>query len=312
MAVKFTGEVHPFADEWPMMSDAELDAMAADIGERGLQKPVVLGKAGQLLDGRNRLAACKRAEVEPRFEVYAGDDVVAFIWSANALRRETTPSQKAMLAAAALPFYEAEAKERQKRKPATDPESVVANWPQQIPEPKARDKAAAATGASGRSVARAKKVKDADPELAEKVKAGEVTLNAAEKTVRTNAATVARENGYTRKPGEILADYPKLRGPSNVLTADESYALAEAVAAHMTKKPGDNEKEVVATASLNWRLIGGRRMKKLLTEIQKEAQLRRGFPAAVATDGRHLIEELEELLTTTGTVLAKWREDINK
>jgi len=69
MAVKFTGEVHPFADEWPMMSDAELDAMAADIGERGLQKPVVLGKAGQLLDGRNRLAACKRAEVEPRFEV---------------------------------------------------------------------------------------------------------------------------------------------------------------------------------------------------------------------------------------------------
>jgi ParB-like chromosome segregation protein Spo0J len=310
MAVKFTGEVHPFADEWPMMSDAELDAMAADIGERGLQKPVVLGKAGQLLDGRNRLAACKRAEVEPRFEVYAVDDVVAFIWSANALRRETTPSQKAMLAAAALPFYEAEAKERQKRKPATDPDSVSATLHGQIG--KATEKAAAATGASARNVAKAKKVAEADPELAAKVKAGEVSLNEAEKTVRTNAATVARENGYTRKPGEILADYPKLRGPSNVLTADESYALAEAVAAHMTKKPGDNEKEVVATASLNWRLIGGRRMKKLLTEIQKEAQLRRGFPAAVATDGRHLIEELEELLTTTGTVLAKWREDINK
>jgi hypothetical protein len=63
------------------------------------------------------------------------------------------PLPKAMLAAAALPFYEAEAKERQKRKPATDPDSVSATLHGQIG--KATEKAAAATGASGRSVARA-------------------------------------------------------------------------------------------------------------------------------------------------------------
>lgn len=82
-------KVHPAADLFPMMSDVELDELAADIAKNGLRQPIVLwhenGKvtaadekgwerdieAGKppglllLLDGRNRLAAIARAFTDP-------------------------------------------------------------------------------------------------------------------------------------------------------------------------------------------------------------------------------------------------------
>ena len=64
--------VHPAADMLPMMSDAELEDLAADIKANGLLEPIVVwednteaAKGGEgpfptyLLDGRNRLAALK-------------------------------------------------------------------------------------------------------------------------------------------------------------------------------------------------------------------------------------------------------------
>ena len=64
--------VHSAADKLPMMSDAELEALAADIKANGLLEPIVVwednteaAKGGEgpfptyLLDGRNRLAALK-------------------------------------------------------------------------------------------------------------------------------------------------------------------------------------------------------------------------------------------------------------
>ena len=46
-----------------------------------------------LLDGRNRLAACKLAGVEPRIEVYDGDDEGAFVRSSNERRHQSTGSR---------------------------------------------------------------------------------------------------------------------------------------------------------------------------------------------------------------------------
>src|SRR5690606_7942736 len=51
------------------------------------------------------------------------------------------------------------------------------------PAPKARDQAAAALGVSGRAVGQAKRIKEADPEAFERVKAGEVSLRQAERQV---------------------------------------------------------------------------------------------------------------------------------
>jgi hypothetical protein len=57
----------------------------------------------QLIDGRNRLKACKLAGVEPRFQKLDGTDPVAFIYSANINRRDLTKSQRAMLIAKRYP-----------------------------------------------------------------------------------------------------------------------------------------------------------------------------------------------------------------
>lgn len=69
--IGFTGEIHPLADIFPMMLDDELDDLAADIKANGQQYPIVLDSTGVLIDGRNRLEACRRAGVAPEFQVRA-------------------------------------------------------------------------------------------------------------------------------------------------------------------------------------------------------------------------------------------------
>lgn len=92
--------VHPIAAIFPMMTDEELDDLAADIKEKGQQVPIVLGADGVLLDGRNRLEGCRRAGVEPRFETRADlntpEAIVAYVISMNAQRRHLSKGQIAM------------------------------------------------------------------------------------------------------------------------------------------------------------------------------------------------------------------------
>lgn len=89
---------HPLAGLFPMLSDSEIAELADDICTFGQRVPIVV-LDGQVLDGRNRLAACKFAEIEPAFELYEGDDPLAFVLSHNLHRRHLTASQRAMVAA---------------------------------------------------------------------------------------------------------------------------------------------------------------------------------------------------------------------
>ena len=94
-------KVHPIAELFPMMSDEELEELASDIKANGLQQPIVLDQDGTLIDGRNRLEACTRAEIEPKTTVLNGQDATAFILSANIQRRNLTKGQIAMVMAKA-------------------------------------------------------------------------------------------------------------------------------------------------------------------------------------------------------------------
>ena len=89
--------VHPVAALFPMLSEEELQELAADIKANGLQQPIVLDDEGRVVDGRNRNVACGIAGVEPRFETLDGDPV-AHIVSANLQRRHLSKGQRAMLA----------------------------------------------------------------------------------------------------------------------------------------------------------------------------------------------------------------------
>jgi hypothetical protein len=87
-----------------MMSDEELADLAADIKANGLIHPIVTDASGKvLIDGRNRLAACKLAGVEPTFRGLNGEDPAAFIVSVNLARRNLTKGQQAMALAMIYP-----------------------------------------------------------------------------------------------------------------------------------------------------------------------------------------------------------------
>ena len=91
-------QAHRLANHFPMMDAAELDALADDIRKNGLRQPIVKWQ-GRVLDGRNRLAACQKAGVKPRFETFKGKDPLGFVLSQNLERRHLTPCQRAMLGA---------------------------------------------------------------------------------------------------------------------------------------------------------------------------------------------------------------------
>lgn len=89
---------HALAELFPMLSEKEIGELADDIVTYGQREPIML-LDGKVLDGRNRLAACRFAQVEPRFVDYEGDDPLGFVLSLNLHRRHLTESQRAMVAA---------------------------------------------------------------------------------------------------------------------------------------------------------------------------------------------------------------------
>jgi hypothetical protein len=96
-----TREVHPVADLFPMLAADELAELAGDIKTRGLIQPIMLDPKGRIFDGRNRLAACELAGVEPEFETYDGNDPDGYALAVNINRRHMTKGQQAMVAAKA-------------------------------------------------------------------------------------------------------------------------------------------------------------------------------------------------------------------
>jgi ParB-like nuclease family protein len=85
-----------------MLDEEELEELAFDIKNNGLQQPLVVAELGDeplLVDGRNRREACRRAGVIPDYVLFDGADPVAYILSANINRRHMTKGQRAVVVA---------------------------------------------------------------------------------------------------------------------------------------------------------------------------------------------------------------------
>lgn len=99
--------VHPYADVFPMLNEAELNELADDIADNGLNEPLVLQRiegVETLIDGRNRRAACAIAGVVPAVRwLDESVDARAYIWSTNGTRRHLTAGQRAMTYALGFP-----------------------------------------------------------------------------------------------------------------------------------------------------------------------------------------------------------------
>jgi hypothetical protein len=93
-----TTNAHPLANLLPQLDGGAFDELVADIRVNGLLEPITIYE-GLVLDGHNRLRACKAAGIEPRFVTFDGDDPLAFVISMNLRRRHLDESQRAMVAA---------------------------------------------------------------------------------------------------------------------------------------------------------------------------------------------------------------------
>jgi N6-adenosine-specific RNA methylase IME4/ParB-like chromosome segregation protein Spo0J len=89
---------HALANVFPLIEGVEFDELVASILANGLREPIILFQ-GSILDGRNRQRACHAAGVEPRYELFNGDDPAAFVIDANLRRQHLDESQRAMVAA---------------------------------------------------------------------------------------------------------------------------------------------------------------------------------------------------------------------
>jgi hypothetical protein len=106
---------HSFAEIFPLMSGAELEALADDIAVHGIREPVVINTQDEILDGRNRFKGWLMrgvGRVPLRTRLFGslpsdGTDELAFVISANLHRRHLNESQRAMVASrlATLPAH---------------------------------------------------------------------------------------------------------------------------------------------------------------------------------------------------------------
>jgi hypothetical protein len=98
-------KVHPAADVFPPMSDAELAELGEDIKANGLKHPIIFQRDTDepvLLGGRNRLEAMERAGIGGWIDKhYLQGDPVAHIIGLNIRRRHLTPQQQLDLIVAA-------------------------------------------------------------------------------------------------------------------------------------------------------------------------------------------------------------------
>jgi hypothetical protein len=187
---------HEALSLFPEMEEEDLRGLAADIRANGLLSPIVLAGTA-VLDGRNRLLACKIADVEPTFvqwdlargaeiasntgsaaQEITRPSVVDWVISQNMARRHLTTSQRAVIALQAEKLLASEAKKRQATNTGGPTPQLVEKLPQAA-QGKARDKAGKLLQVSGRYVQDAKKIAEKSPELIAEIKAGRLTVSKA-------------------------------------------------------------------------------------------------------------------------------------
>lgn len=85
--------IHPLARLTPRKTPEEQDKLKEDIKHHGLLVPIIRWR-GQVIDGRHRLAACLKVDIEPRFEDLPDHvDPAEYVLALIATQRHVTPSQ---------------------------------------------------------------------------------------------------------------------------------------------------------------------------------------------------------------------------
>ena len=197
-------ELHPLCALFPRMDGAEFEALKADIGANGLRQPIVTYQ-GSILDGGNRYEACMQLGVKPLMVEYQGDDIAAYVESANLHRRHLeTASQRVAIAVALHEWVAANV-----GRPRVAPGSTLAKTNAQI---------AAQEKVSVRTVTDAKAAERAG--LGQAVRDGAMTVKEAAKIARGGSETPKKEADKAAPPEDFGPDADELEAQAKAEAAD--------------------------------------------------------------------------------------------
>ena len=248
IAVDFDFPVHEYAEKWPMMDEQRLNELAVDIQENGQQVPILLLN-GVLIDGRNRLAACRIAKVQPIIEnLPDGTNPWQRVWTLNGHRRDMNDGQRYLLWLDGREGDEAWQAEQSRIQDAANKARAEAakgndNAAKAAPknsggtkcattvfaevkpdgqldssQNRTRDKKAEAAGVSRKTVEMADTLANKRPDLIAQVKAGETTLS--------KAHTQAKKDEQLAKLTDISAQEVKAaQGVYDVIVIDPPWQM---------------------------------------------------------------------------------------
>lgn len=169
---EFTG-IHPACEAVPMIDNDGFIELVNDISTQGLKNPILRMQDGMLLDGRTRLLACYVAMAEIRVTT---DNGVVNPWeqvnSLNMKRRHLTVGQRAMFGDA---WRLAEDDAAREREHAGRPKKGMETFPE-VNGGTSRDKTGEKVGVSGKTMDKARIIKQHAPEVAKLVSSGKRSL----------------------------------------------------------------------------------------------------------------------------------------
>jgi hypothetical protein len=211
-------EPHPLAGLFPPIPDAELQSLAEDIRAHGQREPV-LTTDGKVLDGWNRVRACRLIgrkpwlmEFDPASAKTTPEELVI---SANLRRRHLSVGQMSAIVV--------ELSEKIEQEWQSPRDALSANSP---PSPPGRPKTALTTaaemiGIDERRGRDARAVKAASPEVFAQLKLGTITLNEAMEKIRVPGKVHAPE-GSSTEADELAPEIPDAAEPELDPTVAES------------------------------------------------------------------------------------------
>lgn len=225
-------KVHPIAQYFPVMPEADFQALKSDIKKNGMLEPIWLSSDGQIIDGRHRYRAAdelgqrEQCESEALTTEYSADELPEIVLSLNLCRRHLNESQRSMVAARLKPLL--------KDHPLPQPEGET--------PPKPKDVAAQRLNVSARTVSFAEKVLASGvPELVRAVDDGTIAVSAAAQAAKL-PAEAQREATAKVLQGEV----------KNLKAALRQRRLAEA-AERVEKLPPTQGEYHVIVADPPWR-----------------------------------------------------------
>jgi len=249
---------HPLAELFPIIQSHDLKELAADIKANGQQVPIILLEHNgepKILDGRNRMRACLKAEVEPitksweelkkemaqaagtMEKISALEKLQPLDWivSMNLKRRHLSDTQREAVAAEIVVMREAQEKEAALASELDLDSDGKPKVTAESSEQERVDDASKTLNVKGRNVRKAVKVaKEGSDELKKAHKAGTIKTATAEKLLKLDkknqdklAKASAREQKRVEKIAEKAAkaaDKKAGKKPRGGLAADKAKA----------------------------------------------------------------------------------------